>query len=194
MGHSHIRTTEEYLHSTDDRKVEAIRSLQFEAKQTIHTHRKLVVAHSSRRSHNNFSGNTMAGSVLKKEKFRPHHIFCERFLKIEVPSRGDEFKRVSQERRDTIERQDDIEVEVIQGIDELCRVCPDCQNERCQNPRGDERAVRKWDSIILRGLEIDYGETRTSKEWRRLINQKAPLKFCETRCPYHSICTVFQMR
>jgi site-specific recombinase XerD len=29
MGHSHIRTTEAYLHSTDDRKVDAIRSLQF---------------------------------------------------------------------------------------------------------------------------------------------------------------------
>ena len=31
MGHSHIRTTERYLHSTDDRKVEAIKSLQFGA-------------------------------------------------------------------------------------------------------------------------------------------------------------------
>jgi integrase/recombinase XerD len=29
MGHSHIRTTERYLHSTDDRKVEAIQRLQF---------------------------------------------------------------------------------------------------------------------------------------------------------------------
>jgi site-specific recombinase XerD len=29
MGHSHIRTTETYLHSTGDRKVEAIQSLQF---------------------------------------------------------------------------------------------------------------------------------------------------------------------
>jgi integrase/recombinase XerD len=29
MGHSHIRTTERYLHSTDDRKVEAIQSLHF---------------------------------------------------------------------------------------------------------------------------------------------------------------------
>ena len=31
MGHSHIRTTKRYLHSTDDRKVEAVRSLQFGA-------------------------------------------------------------------------------------------------------------------------------------------------------------------
>jgi site-specific recombinase XerD len=31
MGHSHIRMTERYLHSTDDRTVEAIRSLQFGA-------------------------------------------------------------------------------------------------------------------------------------------------------------------
>jgi integrase/recombinase XerD len=29
MGHSHIRTTETYLHTTDDRKVEAIEKLQF---------------------------------------------------------------------------------------------------------------------------------------------------------------------
>ena len=31
MGHSHIRMTERYLHSTDDRKGEAIQSLQFGA-------------------------------------------------------------------------------------------------------------------------------------------------------------------
>jgi site-specific recombinase XerD len=29
MGHSHIRTTARYLHSTDDRKAEAISRLQF---------------------------------------------------------------------------------------------------------------------------------------------------------------------
>jgi site-specific recombinase XerD len=31
MGHSHIRITERYLHSSDDREVEAIQSLQFGA-------------------------------------------------------------------------------------------------------------------------------------------------------------------
>ena len=131
---------------------------------------------------------------MKKVKFRPHHIFCERFLKAEVQDRGEEYMRVSQKRKDTIERQNNVIVEVIEGIDELCLVCPDCWEERCQNPRGDEKAVRKWDGIILKGLEINYGETRTSKEWRRLINQKAPLNFCETRCPYRSSCMVFQLR
>jgi hypothetical protein len=130
---------------------------------------------------------------VKKARYRPHHLLCERFLKGEVPNRGEEFERVSRERRDTIETEDDVVVEVIEGIDELCRVCPDCQDERCQNPRGDEEAVRKWDGIILRGLEINYGEARTSRDWRILINQKAPITFCEMQCPYRSSCTVFQL-
>ena len=131
---------------------------------------------------------------MKKARYRPHHLFCERFLKVEVPDRGEEFERVSRERRDTIETEDDVVVEVIEGIDELCRVCPDCRDERCQNPRGDEEAVKKWDGIILRGLEINYGEARTSRDWRILIHQKAPLTFCEMQCPYRSSCTVFQLR
>lgn len=131
---------------------------------------------------------------MKKARYRPHHLFCERFLKVEVPDRGEEFERVSRERRDTIETEDDVVVEVIEGMDELCRVCPDCRDERCQNPRGDEEAVKKWDGIILRGLEINYGEARTSRDWRILIHQKAPLTFCEMQCPYRSSCTVFQLR
>ncbi len=131
---------------------------------------------------------------MERIRLRPHHIFCERFLQVEVSDRGEAFERVWQKRRETIENQDDVVVEVIEGIDDLCRECPDCRDERCQSPKGDEGAVRKWDGIILNGLEIDYGETRTSKEWRMLINQKAPLNFCETRCPYRSSCTVFQFR
>ena len=56
----------------------------------------------------------IAGGAVKKTRFRPHHIFCERFLKVEVQNRGEEFERVSQKRRDTIERQDDVVVEVIE--------------------------------------------------------------------------------
>jgi hypothetical protein len=115
-------------------------------------------------------------------------------LKVEVPGRGEEFERVSRRVREIIERQDDALVEVIEGIDEICRVCPDCRDERCHNPKGDEEAVRKWDGILLKGLGINYGEMRTSREWHTLIRQKAPLHFCEKRCPYRSRCTVFHVR
>jgi len=129
---------------------------------------------------------------VKKVRFRPHHIFCERFLKVEVPNRGEEFEQVSQKVRDIIERQEDVIVEIIESIDELCQACPDCRDGRCQNPRGNEEAVKKWDDIILKGLEINYGEARTSKDWRILIHQKAPLNFCKSRCPFRSSCTVCQ--
>lgn len=130
---------------------------------------------------------------MKKARFRPHHVFCERFLKVEAPDRGEEFERAWQKKRDTLETQDDALVEVIEEVDEVCLVCPDCRDERCQSPSGGEQGVRKWDGIILKGLGIDYGETRTSKEWRMLILEKAPLEFCKTRCPWRSRCTVFEV-
>lgn len=127
---------------------------------------------------------------MEKVKFRPHHIFCERFLKVEFPDRGVEYEQIEQRLKNIIQTDDEVLVEVTEGIDELCRVCPNCRDDLCQSPQGNEEAVRKWDSIILKGLGISYGETRTSKQWRMLIEQKAPLNFCRTRCPGKSICTV----
>ena len=129
---------------------------------------------------------------MEKVKFRPHHLYCERFFKVDVQNRGEQFEKVSQKIKDIIERRENVIVEIIEGIDELCQVCPDCRNERCQNPRGNEEAVKKWDDIILKGLEINYGEAKTSKDWRLLIQQKAPLEFCKRGCPFRSNCTVCQ--
>jgi hypothetical protein len=41
--------------------------------------------------------------ITEKARFRAHHIFCEIFLKVEVLGRGEEFERVSQKARDSIE-------------------------------------------------------------------------------------------
>ena len=130
---------------------------------------------------------------MEKAKFRAHHLFCERFMKVELPDRGAAFDQVERRMKDIIETDDDVSVEVCEGVDEVCRVCPECRDDRCQSAQGDEEAVRKWDSIILKGLGVSYGETRTSKEWRRLIAEKAPLKFCQTRCPFKARCSVFQL-
>jgi hypothetical protein len=133
------------------------------------------------------------GSALNKARFRPHHTFCERFLKVEASERGEEFERAWEKKRDILETQDDAVVEVIEGVDEICLVCPECRDDQCQSPPGGEQGVRKWDGILLKGLGINYGETRTSKEWRILIYEKAPLEFCKTRCPWRSRCTVFEV-
>jgi hypothetical protein len=130
---------------------------------------------------------------MEKARYRPHHIFCVRFMKGEFPDRGEEFRQASQKTKDILERQLDAMVEVVEGVDQLCQFCPDCQNERCQNPQGGEDAVRKWDGAILKGLGIDYGETKTSSDWFMLIKEKAPLGFCEKRCPWKSSCAVFEL-
>ena len=127
---------------------------------------------------------------MNKVTLRPHHILCERFLNVESPERGVQFQQVEQRVRDVIKSGDDTVIEVAQGIDELCRVCPHCRDDRCHHPQGDEEAVRKWDSIIITGLGVSYGDARTSRQWDILVSEKAPLKFCLIRCPSKSQCTV----
>jgi len=85
----------------------------------------------------------------------------------------------------------EILVEAFEGVDELCRACPDCRDDRCGNAQGNEEATKKWDDIVLNGLGISYGETRTPKQWRMLVAQKLPNTFCEKRCSVKPYCTIF---
>ena len=66
---------------------------------------------------------------------------------------------------------------VIEGVDELCQVCPLCVDERCSSPLGNEDEVRKWDAILLKELVLPFGSCLTSSEWRALIEQKTRLNF-----------------
>jgi len=124
-------------------------------------------------------------------KWRPHHIYCVPFLAGNFPGRGDEFDRIEDKIKKTLRSYADTVVEVIEGADELCRTCPLCRNNRCQSPNGDEEAVRKWDGVIMKRLGISYGERKTAKEFRSLIEQRAPLDFCRTRCSWKDACAVF---
>jgi len=126
-----------------------------------------------------------------KIQLRPHHIFCDTFFPRGDFQRGGDFDRVMHALRELSDSESDTTIEVVEGVDELCRVCPDCKNNRCESPYGSEDAVRKWDGKILKGLEISYGEARTIKEFHALIRQKAPLAFCRTRCPWREVCSVF---
>jgi hypothetical protein len=118
------------------------------------------------------------------EEYRPHHILCERFLRVNSSERSKQFTEAEQKVRDLIESDEEILIKAIEGIDQICQFCPDCRCGRCQNQAGGEEAVRKWDGIILHGLDRAYGETRTPKEWRHLIDRKKPLDFCRKRRSY----------
>ncbi len=129
-----------------------------------------------------------------RELYRPHHIVCERYMMFESPGRGMEFAETRQRLSDLMESNEDILVEPAKGVDKLCARCPECRNDRCWSPLGDEDAVRKWDARVLQGLGIEYGQARTPEGWRRLMEEKAPFDFCRNRCTYRTRCSVFELQ
>jgi len=130
---------------------------------------------------------------LTIKKLRPHHILCNPLLTIDFSEQGEEFKRVFLAVKELIESNSEARIEIAPGVDVQCRSCPDCRGERCESPHGNEDKVRKWDAIILKGLGISYGEKRTVQELREIISRKAPLEFCQTRCPWKATCRVFNL-
>jgi hypothetical protein len=76
---------------------------------------------------------------------------------------------------------------VIEGVDKLCRQCLLCVDERCTSPRGNEKAVRKWDAILLKEVGLPSGTCLTSGEWQALIKQKVPFRFCR-KCQWQRLC------
>jgi len=115
---------------------------------------------------------------------------CEPFMVLETFDRGEAFNALATRIKESLESQADTLIEVIEGTDDLCQSCPLCQNGRCQSPDGDETAVRKWDAIVLRGLEISYGDRLTASHLMALIKQKLPLPLCLTKCRWKNACRV----
>jgi hypothetical protein len=124
-------------------------------------------------------------------RLRPHHIFCGRFLPLENLIRGEEFASAMKKIKELTQLESDLIITVTEGPDQLCKSCPEYRNGRCESPIGSEEAVRRWDSRILKGLGISYGQEITARALLALINDKAPLDFCQTRCPWKAFCGVF---
>ena len=123
-------------------------------------------------------------------RLRPHHILCELFSSWDLPERGERFSKIESKVRETLLSGTHALIEVTEGADDLCQVCPLCRDERCQSPLGNEDQVRKWDAIILKGLGISYGDKITAERLRAFINEKAPLAFCQSRCKLREVCKV----
>ena len=57
---------------------------------------------------------------MEKKRFRPHHIFCKRFLKVGFPDRGVEFQQVEQRLKDIIQTGGEVLVEVTESAHTTC--------------------------------------------------------------------------
>jgi len=124
-------------------------------------------------------------------RLRPHHLMCVRFFVLDPPGRGTEFEQRSRSIRSMMNSAEESVIEITRGVDDLCAVCPSLGDGGCNNPFGDEGKVGRWDARVMEGLGIAYGETRTAGELRRLIDSKRPLTFCQERCPWKTVCAVF---
>jgi hypothetical protein len=110
---------------------------------------------------------------------------------MEPPDRGGLYEHASRTIREIMGSHEDDLIEVACGVDSLCQHCPNLGEGRCDSPFGDEEKVRRWDMKVMEGLGLTYGDRKTAVELRRIIDQAVPLDFCRNRCPWKSICTVF---
>jgi len=125
---------------------------------------------------------------MKTMTLRPHHLLCLRFRPAEFPDRRGEFPDTERKVKAAISPESGFMLTVAQGVDELCRTCPNCGMERCDDPKGNEEVIRERDAAILKDLGVSYGATMVSKEWDDLIAGKRPLNFCVLLCPARAEC------
>ena len=130
---------------------------------------------------------------MKTMMLRPHHLLCLRFRPVEFADRQGEFPDTERKVKAAINPESAMTIRVARGVDELCRVCPNCGDERCDDPMGNEEVIRDRDASILKDLGVWYGTSMASKEWDDLIAGKVPLDFCLTRCPAREECPVSSM-
>lgn len=106
-----------------------------------------------------------------------------RYLPLDNLIRGEEFAYAVNKIKKLTQLERDLIITVTEGTGQLCNSCPDDKNDRCENPIGNEEAVRRWGSKILKELGISYGEEIMVRALLALIREKVPLEFCHTRCP-----------
>jgi hypothetical protein len=113
---------------------------------------------------------------------RAHHLYCGRYIpRYFAEQRGPVYTKVEADMINAINPGGPQDVELVLGTDMLCPSCPECKNNRCGHPGGNEDEVRKWDAIVCRELGWKYGTVRTGGEWWDTAEKKRPLDFCR-RC------------
>lgn len=111
-------------------------------------------------------------------RVRGHHLLCLPSSNVEFPERGQLFHETYINIRDALRTGLDSTIQVVQGPDDLCGVCPISSPEGCRSEQGGEPLVRKWDNMVLGGLGIEPGAEMPVEEYRAILSRNSPVGFC----------------
>ena len=114
-------------------------------------------------------------------ELRGHHLICLHFFKGEVL--GQKFAEKMREMLSLLEKNS---VKVIEGIDELCKVCPMFKEGKCEY----EDEVKEMDRKALELLNLKVGDTISWREVKERVGQvidKWKEMYCNT-CEYRRYC------
>ncbi|MCG0275477.1 MAG: DUF1284 domain-containing protein [Thermosediminibacteraceae bacterium] len=119
-------------------------------------------------------------------KFRGHHLVCLHFFQGEGYSR--EFVNNLKKLVDRASSGE--EIEVVDGPDDVCRVCPYLSGNRCAHKEGADEEIRQLDRDALNFLKVSSGQKVRWLELKEKI-KSAPEEwfssFCKG-CDWKSVC------
>ncbi|MCJ7646789.1 DUF1284 domain-containing protein [bacterium] len=107
--------------------------------------------------------------MLKRDniKLRAHHLLC--LYGFRGLGYSEEFVENMQAIIDRIRENPSIEIEVVNGIDDICAKCPHNVENSCSKPR---RNVEEFDREIVGRLGIDIGRKVESKTLLNLVEKR----------------------
>ena len=117
-------------------------------------------------------------SLTVRLRLRPHHICCLPFIGLNSAQLDQTFYQALARTKELLTADAGAYVTAIDGVDDICRVCPSCVNDQCQSPPIQEDKVRRLDSFLLKELGGAYGDTLPVAEWRALISDRWPYRLC----------------
>ena len=103
-------------------------------------------------------------------------------FQVDFPERGENFNGKVLEIKHSVRDEKEIGFKLTEGPDEVCSVCPAFDGKGCSHPDGDDREVRKWDRVLLKTFDLDFGDVLSAEEIKKILAENYPIAQCK-RCP-----------
>ncbi len=101
-------------------------------------------------------------------KLRGHHLICLQFFieKGYSPKFARNTSKILNTKGDVI---------VVNGLDDVCKVCPYCIGGKCRNPTTSDKKIRELDRLALSLLSVKVGSKISWSEVKRRLPNILPI-------------------